>query len=257
MNSLRGGAREAALRRLSPSGTVAVMVQQTQTKPSRRKAGEIQEPPASRAEQRERTRTAIIESAIEVFAEVGYDAARTRTMAARAKANHGLVHYYFSSKSKLWKAAIEYLFDQAQADMAGQPPEQSSDEADEVAQLRALIRRYVVFSQRYPQYARILFDEGRKRTPRLEWMIGQYLKRNYDSVEVLIRKLQAQGRLPPISPLVLQYMMFGMAHTLFTLAPEVKLKTGVDPLRGSAMVEEQIAAIEALMLRPPEASSGS
>lgn len=217
-----------------------------QTKP-RKPARAAQKKPATRAEQRERTRAAIIESAIRVFADVGYDATKTRTVAARAKANHGLVHYYFSSKLKLWKAAIEHLFERARAEMAVDGND-GSDENDDLSRLRGLIRRYVRFSAKYPEYARILFDEGRKRSPRLDWMIEHYLQRNYENFDDLIRRLQLQGHLPDVSPLVLQYMIFGMAHTLFTLAPEVGRKTGADPLRDDDLIDQQVEAIEALLL---------
>lgn len=56
---------------------------------------------------REGRRLALIEAAVAVFAELGYDAATTREVAARAGCSEGLIHRYFGGKHGLLLAAIE------------------------------------------------------------------------------------------------------------------------------------------------------
>jgi AcrR family transcriptional regulator len=48
----------------------------------------------------------ILEAAVEVFAEEGYDGASTRSLADRAKVNLPAIQYYFGSKEGLYRAAI-------------------------------------------------------------------------------------------------------------------------------------------------------
>src|SRR5258705_6888178 len=56
------------------------------------------------------TRERIVVAALEAFAERGFEGARTRDIAARAKVNQGLITYHFSSKPDLWKAAVDHIF---------------------------------------------------------------------------------------------------------------------------------------------------
>jgi AcrR family transcriptional regulator len=54
----------------------------------------------------EDTARRILEAAVEVFAEEGYDGASTRSLADRAKVNLPAIQYYFGSKEGLYRAAI-------------------------------------------------------------------------------------------------------------------------------------------------------
>jgi AcrR family transcriptional regulator len=56
------------------------------------------------------TRAALIESAGEVFAEVGFEAASIRAICARAGSNVAAVHYHFGTKEALYEAVCGTLF---------------------------------------------------------------------------------------------------------------------------------------------------
>jgi TetR/AcrR family transcriptional regulator, regulator of cefoperazone and chloramphenicol sensitivity len=60
-------------------------------------------------ERSERTRQRLIEVAVEVFSELGYEAASTRTIVEKAQANLVSIPYYFGSKLGLYHAAAEYI----------------------------------------------------------------------------------------------------------------------------------------------------
>jgi AcrR family transcriptional regulator len=57
----------------------------------------------------ERTRQRLIEVAIEVFSNLGYEAASTRMIVERAEANLVSIPYYFGSKLGLYYAAAEFI----------------------------------------------------------------------------------------------------------------------------------------------------
>jgi AcrR family transcriptional regulator len=57
----------------------------------------------------ERTRQKLIEVAVEVFSDLGFEAASTRTIVERAHANLVSIPYYFGSKLGLYHAAAEYI----------------------------------------------------------------------------------------------------------------------------------------------------
>lgn len=77
------------------------------------------------------TRHRLLEAAILVFAEKGFDGAGIREIALKAKANSALVQYYFGSKEGLYTAALQFLFEQG-PDAVGAlapPPEPGEPEA--------------------------------------------------------------------------------------------------------------------------------
>src|SRR5579862_8853280 len=53
-------------------------------------------------------RQQILEAALEVFAEQGFDGATTKDIAKRADVTHGLIYFYFDSKEDLFLAAFEH-----------------------------------------------------------------------------------------------------------------------------------------------------
>lgn len=57
----------------------------------------------------ERTRQRLIEVAVDVFSELGFEAASTRTIVERAQANLVSIPYYFGSKLGLYHAVAEYI----------------------------------------------------------------------------------------------------------------------------------------------------
>lgn len=82
------------------------------------------------------TRQRLLEAAILVFAEKGFDGAGIREIALKARANSALVQYYFGNKEGLYTAALKFLFEQG-PDAVGTlapPPDPKDPEAPQKAQ---------------------------------------------------------------------------------------------------------------------------
>ena len=97
----------------------------------------------------------ILQAAIQVFAEHGFEGAKVAEIARRAGVHHPLISYYFANKELLWEAALEYLWDELShafvdtvVELEGLDPRQ---------RLRLFYRRYVLFSAKHPEIQR-LFD---------------------------------------------------------------------------------------------------
>lgn len=77
------------------------------------------------------SRERLLEAAIILFAQKGFDGVGIRELALKAQANSALVQYYFGSKEGLYTAALKFLFDQgpdAVRDLAP-PPKPGEPEA--------------------------------------------------------------------------------------------------------------------------------
>src|ERR1041384_7627861 len=51
----------------------------------------------------------LLEAAVALFAQHGFDAVSTGAVAAAAGLTQSMVHYHFGTKEKLWKAAVEHI----------------------------------------------------------------------------------------------------------------------------------------------------
>ncbi len=174
-------------------------------------------------------RVRILVAALQVFAEHGFDGARTREIAERADANLGLIKYYFGSKAKLWEAAISLAFLDLQNELGDAIAPPAGEGADERVRLERFLRRFVNFVARRPEFMRMMNDEGKRDGPRMRWLADHYVRPMNEAVRAMLERAAAQGITPAISPAILHYIALGAAGLVFSQAPECKYVTGVDP----------------------------
>jgi AcrR family transcriptional regulator len=195
------------------------------------------------------TRERILEAALQAFSENGFDGATTRDIANRAGVNLGLIQYHFGGKAKLWRAAVDRAFEELRkgVDLIMQ----DSQITDEVDRLRVVIRAHVRFVARNTEFIRIMHDEGKRKGPRMRWLVDRHVKPLYAAVRAILEKAQHGGLLPSdIDPLHFHYALIGSVALFFHQAEECKRLTGHDPAEPE-MVEAHARAIEHLFLGPP------
>jgi AcrR family transcriptional regulator len=203
-------------------------------------------PRAARATSASDTPKRILEAALEAFSQKGFEGARTRDIAARAKVTLGLVQYHFGSKDDLWKAAVERAF--ADLDAGVERVLSDSRGLDARAHLREMVRTYVRFVAENTAFIRIMHDEGKRRGPRMRWLTDRYVKPLFDKVTPHIVNAQESGiLLSDVDPVHFTYMLVGAAGMFFHQAEECKRLTGIDPSEASA-VEAHSRAVESLFL---------
>ena len=199
----------------------------------------------SRSEARER----ILAAALEAFAELGFEGARTRAIATRAGVPLGLLQYHFGGKPKLWRAAVDRAF----AVLRGGLDNVLADPglADDRERLGLLIRAYVQFVAGNPEFVRLMHEEGKHGGPRMRWMVDRHVKPLYAALVALIQRVQQTGLLPAdVAPVHFVYILAGSAGVIFHQAQECKRLSGVDPSEPEA-VEAHARAVEHLFLGPP------
>jgi AcrR family transcriptional regulator len=193
-------------------------------RPRAARAASVPPPRAAGVAGDDSTRGKILATALQVFAERGFDGARTRDIADRAGANLGLITYYFQNKEALWREAVARAFAELQQELAVVTPGD-----DERLQLEQLARRFVRFVARRPEFMRLMNDEGKRDSPRMRWLADRFVKPMHEALRQLVERAQARGLLPPIPAASLHYIMLGAAGLLFSQAPECRRITGVDP----------------------------
>jgi TetR/AcrR family transcriptional regulator len=183
-----------------------------------------------RIAQREDTRDRIIAAAARAFSEIGFRAS-TRDIAARAKANQGLITYYFRNKGELWRAAADRIFGRRRAGF--EPPGELVDSDDARSRAREAIRQYVRFVGAHPELFRLMVEEGKHPDARMRWLVDTHLKPLYAGFEQLVVKYNPgfdRALLPHA-----YYALAGAGSMIFAVKPECRRLTGLDPADESAI----------------------
>ncbi|MFM0501755.1 TetR/AcrR family transcriptional regulator [Paraburkholderia caffeinilytica] len=102
------------------------------------------------------TRKIILDAALEVFSEKGYDGARVDEIALRTGLNKNVLYHHFGNKDELFKAVLEHMY---QVIRERQNDLQSRD-LDPVSGMRKLVMFTGRIWVQHPQFLRLLHSEN-------------------------------------------------------------------------------------------------
>ncbi len=174
-----------------------------------------------------KTRARLIQSAIEEFAQRGFDGASTREIALRAGMAQSAVPYHFGTKDMLWKAAGDELFgllrDRLTARLAG------LEGVDVVTTARLLLTEFVRFAAAHPELHRFMLQEGTGPSERLEWLVAKHVAPMDSLLQGMLQGIESAGGPSLGPPNHVFYVLIGAVSTPYALAPQVRLTTGQDP----------------------------
>ena len=196
---------------------------------------------------RESAREKILNSALSLFSEMGFDGATTRKIADAADVNHALIKYHFGSKELLWRASVDLLFERLDDAMVSFNRLQAQTQ-DPVERFRLFVRDYVRYCAEHPEHARIMSQESTGENPRLRWAVDQHLRSTRDVLDDLFNGLFEVGALPVMSLISLRYMLTAACQNVFTLATEIQHLYGVNATH-DAQIEAHVDAVLKLFLR--------
>ncbi len=135
------------------------------------------------------TRRRLLEAALIVFAERGFDGAGIRDIAERAKANSAMVQYHFGGKEGLYREALRYAFEQGPKWIHHLLPPPEPGEAD--ARNKAVAR--------FKDYIRSFLQE---------WMechcTGKYMSVEVDKAAHVLWNREMQYPRPSIESFILE-----------------------------------------------------
>jgi TetR/AcrR family transcriptional regulator len=195
------------------------------------------------------TRRRILDAALEIFGEHGFDGARTRDIAAAAGVNLGLLQYHFGGKEKLWRATVDDVFGALWAALDGtRAVELRGPEA-----LAAVVRVAVRFAAAHPALVRLMNDEGKRDGPRLRWLVDRHGRRLFETVSTVLGQARARGLVADVGPIHLYYVLVGSVGLMFSQAAECRRLAGVDPTASPAMIDAHADALLGLLLGVPAA----
>jgi AcrR family transcriptional regulator len=194
------------------------------------------------------TRDRILAAAADLFAERSFDGATTRAIAAQAGVTQPLLNYHFTSKDELWRAAVDALFQTLTSSMLAHLEQLRG--VDDLTAAKARVREFVTFSARNPQLHRIITQESKADSPRMDHLVEHHVRPLYEGTVALFEHLVRDGVVPDIPPAHLYYILTGAGPTMFVLGPECRRLTGLDP-ESDEVIEAHADAVCTLLFGQP------
>lgn len=174
----------------------------------------------------ERTKTKLLNSALTLFGQYGYDHVSVRMIGRAANVNHAMIRYYFTSKDELWSAAIHWLFDRLNSFASERRPK-NYHQLTEKDKARVLIGNYVEYCSTYPEHARIMVQENMRPSERM-LDTADRVRKSHENIASVLENCMAEGVLPKLPVVNLIYAIVGMCQMPFMLKNEVKQVHNID-----------------------------
>jgi len=188
---------------------------------------------------REGAERAILTAAESVFAEQGFGGATIAEIAARAGVPKPNVHYYFPTKAKLYRAVVERVLN-AWLDAA----KSFDTSADPAEALTAYIEAKMDLAREMPLSSRIWASEILRGAPVIQDFLDTTLTQWVRSRESVVTRWIAQGRLKPLEPKFLFYLIWAATQHYANAWHEIATLEGGKPLDDAAFerAKKQVVA---------------
>jgi TetR/AcrR family transcriptional regulator len=145
----------------------------------------------------------ILDAALEVFSSYGFRGATVDQIAIRAGMTKPNLLYYFRRKDDIYLAVLRRTLE-----MWLTPLEALGHDGDPAAEIGAYIDRKLEMSRDNPKASRLFAMEIMQGAPILGDVLGGRLKTLVDAKAAVIRRWIAEGRLAPVDPYHLIFMVW-------------------------------------------------
>jgi TetR/AcrR family transcriptional regulator, regulator of cefoperazone and chloramphenicol sensitivity len=140
------------------------------------------------------TRTRLLDSAGEIFAELGYQAATVREICARAGVNIALVNYHFGDKLELYAEVLRHSIGASKNEIIQKAIESSAPPEEALRGLIEAMLQRVCRTDRPGWHFQLMVHELARPTPAMSSVIDETMGPIYDRFRGLIGAIL---RLPP------------------------------------------------------------
>ena len=182
----------------------------------------------AREAKKERTQASILQAALELFAERGFEAASVRDISARAGVTHAVIRLHFGTKEKLWRSALAFLFERFSEEMNAEDVDRGRRTVRQ--EIEAFVRRYVHYCARHPEHVRITVQASLQASEGFGWSVDTFVTPGHRSITPLFKRAMADGLLPDVPVMSMIYIVSAASQMIFALADEAKRIYGTDVL---------------------------
>ena len=148
----------------------------------------------------------LLDRALELFAERGFDGMSVRELAREFGVSHNLIPQRLGSKERLWFMAVDRGFTALALELAQAIADQA-DLEDDLQRLRAIIVRFIEANTMRPALLRVINQEATAPGPRLDHLWSNYIEPVRIFGEDLLTRLETDGKVRSRSVSALYFLM--------------------------------------------------
>lgn len=196
-------------------------------------------------------RARLINAGVPLFSERGFDAVSVRDIEIAANVKRGMLAYHFGDKENLWKAVADSTFKKidVQRDLRLAMMKDISDREG----LALMIRFYVRFYAQHPELSRLMAQEARQESWRLDYLVVTHIRPGTIKLEQhVIKILNLSAR----EFAHWYYIMLSASATIFSFEPECKRLFGFNP-RSEDVIETHADMIVNMLLGQSKSTAES
>ncbi len=190
----------------------------------------------------EMNRSRIIEAALGEFSRFGYSGATIDKISAAAGMSKSNLLYYFSSKSDVYEAVLEYILDVWLAPLRTLDPE-----GDPATELAAYIRQKMRMSAERPEASRLFANEVMQGAPQIKDVLEKDLKNLVTEKSKVIEQWIEAGKIRKIVPVHLIFTIWATTQHYADFDSQIRALTGTG-LEEPTFFEEAQNAVCSLIL---------
>jgi TetR/AcrR family transcriptional regulator len=188
-------------------------------------------------------REAVLAAALGLFSRFGLHGTSVDQVAARAGVSKSNLLYYFANKEELYVCVLRELLEVWLA-----PLREFSAEQDPQQAIADYIRRKLVVSRDSPEASRLFCIEMVQGAPLLRGELERELREIIQRKSAVIRAWIDAGRLAPVDPEHLIFMIWATTQHYADFAVQVQALTG-QTLANPVFFEQAVANVQAVVLR--------
>jgi TetR/AcrR family transcriptional regulator len=188
-------------------------------------------------------RGAVLSAALGLFSRYGLHGTSVDQIAARAGLSKSHLLYYFANKEELYISVLRDLLEVWLA-----PLREFSAEQDPQRVIGDYIRRKLAVSRDSPDASRLFCLEMIQGAPLLRDELDRELRELVERKTAVIRAWVAAGKLAPVDPQHLLFMLWATTQHYADFAVQVQALTG-ETLANPEFFERTVASVEAIVLR--------
>lgn len=159
----------------------------------------------------------ILSAAVRAFGRQGYDAVSLRDLNRELGASHAMIANRFGTKQALWMAAAEWAFARHRDALLGALGE---PRADDLEQLRHVVRCFVATAADYPELQQLINQEGSSPGARVEFLYERCIRPLVAGlIRPLLDQLHESGRSREVTDRDAFFLIANGAAAVFAMAP--------------------------------------
>lgn len=193
-------------------------------------------------------KVAILNIAIQAFANKGFDGVRQRDIAKKAGITNSLMNYHFDNKEDLWQQAILQLGEKLKKRLL--EIQGYFKDLEGIAALKAYTRQFICFSAEHPEFHKVFFHEMCTQTERADWLIDTILSPLHQAFGGTNTNLQLNMEVFKGYPIAnISSIIIGAANVFFIHAFQMKKMYDTNPFEKAEIEKHADIVIELLFAK--------